>query len=529
MSERHEIMFETDGRHSSVYLYEPPMGVRQYVEPIDEVLDLGIDTISYVVGDCSVLLYDTKVGERWGHNVDLANHEVYYKAAQNCEAMIKSGYDPLMVVCEHAHKQGLNFLPHLLLNMSHVDHDRVTSCRVADFTTEHPKWQVGEEPDYTEAEFDQPNRLSYTVPEVRENRLAVIRELLGDYPTDGIEINFHDYTPFIARREVAEHTDTVTDWVRQISQACDEAARTQGRQKRLVARISATLEGSRLIGHDVETWVKEGLVDTIVAMPVGGDFSSETARLREIVTLTEDTGIPVIAGLDSVGQEQTTEVHRAAAVNAYHAGVQGILYHRYYPPPHRYPYTTQDTDRLRYLAYPDVVTHKDKTFHVGPGADRPKAATYGLTEQLPQELKVGNRGKEITIDVADDIASKQAAGELWRCELRIMLHEMLRADEVRMYWNGAVVPEDRIRKVDRVFQMRPSAGVRGYRLHVDLMDGLLPNKDTNTLRVDLLKKDEKLIHPISITDVDILVEYLPHRNALRNDETYAGAAVTFTP
>ena len=50
MSKKHEIIFETDGRHSSVYLYEPPMGIRQYVEPIDEVLDLGVDTISYVVG-----------------------------------------------------------------------------------------------------------------------------------------------------------------------------------------------------------------------------------------------------------------------------------------------------------------------------------------------------------------------------------------------------------------------------------------------------------------------------------------------
>ena len=62
MSKKHEIVFETDGRHSSVYLYEPPMGIRQYVEPIDEVLDLGVDTISYVVGDCAILLYDTKVG-----------------------------------------------------------------------------------------------------------------------------------------------------------------------------------------------------------------------------------------------------------------------------------------------------------------------------------------------------------------------------------------------------------------------------------------------------------------------------------
>ena len=98
MSQQNEIIFETDGRHSSIYLYEPPMGMRQYVEPIDEVLDLGIDTISYVVGDCSVLLYDTKVGERWGHNVDLANHEVWYKAAHNCQAMIESGRDPLLLV-----------------------------------------------------------------------------------------------------------------------------------------------------------------------------------------------------------------------------------------------------------------------------------------------------------------------------------------------------------------------------------------------------------------------------------------------
>lgn len=27
-----EVIFYTDGRHSSVYLYEPPMSVRQYVE-----------------------------------------------------------------------------------------------------------------------------------------------------------------------------------------------------------------------------------------------------------------------------------------------------------------------------------------------------------------------------------------------------------------------------------------------------------------------------------------------------------------
>ncbi len=32
MSRANEVMFYTDGRHTNVYLYEPPMGVKQYVD-----------------------------------------------------------------------------------------------------------------------------------------------------------------------------------------------------------------------------------------------------------------------------------------------------------------------------------------------------------------------------------------------------------------------------------------------------------------------------------------------------------------
>ena len=120
MSKTHEVMFYTDGRHSSVYLYEPPMGAKQYLEPIDELVDLGIDTITYAVGDCSVLLYATKVGERWGHNVDLTDHDIWWRAAHNAKLMIEQGTDPLMLVCQRAQQRGFQFLPSLLLNMIHT-------------------------------------------------------------------------------------------------------------------------------------------------------------------------------------------------------------------------------------------------------------------------------------------------------------------------------------------------------------------------------------------------------------------------
>ena len=140
----------------------------------------------------SVLLYDTKVGERWGHNYDLVSHEVWYRAAQNCEAMIAAGHDPLRVVCDHAHKRGMNFLAHLLLGLHHKPASRVTDGRQADFTTNHPEWMKGEDTSDKEGGFGVANQLSYAHAGVRADRLAVAAEVLTDYPTDGIEINFLD-------------------------------------------------------------------------------------------------------------------------------------------------------------------------------------------------------------------------------------------------------------------------------------------------------------------------------------------------
>lgn len=523
MSKAHEVMFYTDGRHSSVYLYEPPMGVRQYEEPIDELVDLGVDTITYAVGDCSVLLYATKVGERWGHNVDLTDHDIWWRAAKNAKAMIDSGVDPLMLVCRHAQERGFRFLPGLLLNMTHTPHDRVTNCRVADFTTEHAEWQVGPEPDYPEAAHDQPNRLSYAVPEVRANRLAVIRELVSDYPSDGIEINMMDYAPFIARREVAEHTDTMTEWVREIRRVCEAASAAQGQEKRLVVRIAATLAGNKAMGMDLEMWIREGLVDSVIAMAESLDgFEANTSGLREIVRAAHGTNVKVLAGIDATNRpELTREVNYAAAANAYAAGAGGVFFHTYYPQPKRYPYDDAATGRLRFMGYPDLLARQDKKFRLGTSPQPGTAMRLGLRNQLPAPLEPGQRGQEITLEVTDDAADKAQKDELWRSELRVFLQHLMEDDEIRLVWNGEEVPRSAQRWADWIYQLRPSPdhAVNGYRIHVDL-NGRLPRVGTNTLRVDVLKKDAQLIHPITVAEVAVVLQYLPHRNALRPDETY---------
>lgn len=524
MSKTHEVMFYTDGRHSSVYLYDPPMGARQYVEPVDELVDLGIDTVTYAVGDCSVLLYATEAGERWGENVDLTDHDIFWRAARNAKLMIESGTDPLMLVCEHAQKRGFQFLPSLLLNMAHTPPGRVTNCRTANFTTENPQWQVGPEPDCPAAEHDISSRLSYAVPEVRANRLAVINELVSRYPSDGIELNMCDYAPFIARGEVGDHTQTMTGWMRDIRKACHNAATAQGRVKRIVIRVGASVEGNGSMGMDLETWIKEGLVDAVIAVQVVGGFENDTSGLREIVSLARGTEVKVLAGMESTDPHQCSrKVVRAAAANAYAAGVQGTFFHTYYPMPQRYPYDDEVIGNLRFMGYPDLLAHKDKVFRLGI-AERPhRAPSYGLKEQLPVELKQGQSTGEIALEVCDDIADKATLGELWRCELRVFLQHLTYEDQIRLVWNGEEIAAANYRRADWTYQLRPRPdfAVNGYRLHVDLKNlERLPVSGINTIRFEVLRKDAQLTHAITVADVQLVVDYLPHRNALRDDERY---------
>ena len=77
--------------------------------------------------------------------------------------------------------------------------------------------------------------------------------------------------------------------------------------------------------------------------------------------------------------------------------------------------------------------------------------------------------------------------------------------------------------------MRPRPDyVRGYRLHVPLTETLLPKKGQNILSVSLNSKDPQLVLDIEITDIDVVVEYLPHKSAIRDDEVYSGGSA-FTP
>ena len=235
---------------------------------------------------------------------------------------------------------------------------------------------------------------------------------------------------------------------------------------------------------------------------------------------SRDMLVSVLAGINNPrSTENTRKVYYAAAVNAYAAGAQGVLFHTYYPGSNRYPYDDAATGSLRLMGYPDVLAHKDKRFHMGWNPKEKTPPKYGVPWQLPLKLVPGKIGQEIQLEIADDVIGKAKAGELWRCELRVVLQHLMHTDKFKLYWNGKEIAQEKQRKVDWTYRLRPRpANIRGYRFHVDLKGDDLPKMGTNTIRVDLLKKDAKLVMPVRVADVELVVEYLPGRNGLRPSE-----------
>ena len=165
----------------------------------------------------------------------------------------------------------------------------------------------------------------------------------------------------------------------------------------------------------------------------------------------------------------------------------------------------------------------DKTYRLPPPPARSGIGRFaGLTDQLPVILKPEETGTEIQLEIYDDIAGKAGTGQLWACELHVLINQLLHTDKVRIYWNGLEVPDSAIRWADWTYHLRPKPDmpISGYRAHVDLTQGLLPVRGVNNLRIDLVKRDEKLITDVSVQHVEVEVEYIAHRNALRDDENF---------
>ena len=104
----------------------------------------------------------------------------------------------------------------------------------------------------------------YAVKEVRDENLAVIREVLEDYEADGIELDFMFGSQYFKSDALDEGAKTMNAFVADVRELATQIGQKQGREVGVMARIGLLRDKNLSNALDAEQWLRDGSLDYIV-------------------------------------------------------------------------------------------------------------------------------------------------------------------------------------------------------------------------------------------------------------------------
>ena len=229
----------------------------------------------------------------------------------------KDGVDIAQRIVEESHRCRIEVFWEHRLNGADREADVSTPAQHP-LKTQHPDWLIKDS-------WWKPGLWNYAVPEVRQFKLSVLREVAKGYDLDGLNLDFGRHPPYFPTGEQWEHRDEMTDFVRQVRLMLQEVAQKRGRPFLLSVRVADTVPGCHFDGLDIENWVRLKLVDMIVI----GTRSIEVdlAGFKEVVQGSHVKLYPCIDqhhSPDGYHAVPAVEFVRGVAANWWHQGADGI-------------------------------------------------------------------------------------------------------------------------------------------------------------------------------------------------------------
>lgn len=515
------LMFYNDGRHPLIYMYEPPIQPEEYEAAVDELLGTPVEALMFCLGDGRTLLHDTQVGELWGHNYKKWPHLIFRRAHQNAKELIRRGHDPLRLLCDRARQQGLLLYPTLLVQQGRGPREVDVRCSEFRFNNAHLEIgaQGGIDPDHRSFSC-----LDFSHKEVRQERFAVVKEVIDRYPIDGFELQLN-YQPYYFRPEaVDEGRALLTEWIADIHRALKKS----GPDRELAIRVPASLEGCMQAGLDVEAWLKEGIVDVLIGQAYSGpELLDSMVDFRPLVAAAQGSGCRVHAALQSHIDsdrlaEASIEMLRAAACNYWAQGVDGLYLAHWFG---NWPYEASFYEKLREVMHPEVMAPKDKIYFLSTETGRypgPEPGP-GMGRQLPAPLDAGDRVK-LDLDISDDVRRWHKAGRVHEVLLRIRVANCTERDRLDFSLNGRPLPPESRRRINQLYRMSTPRYRTGscYWFIFRLEGRHLPRQGANRLQITLQKRDPAALPQLYVRDVELDIRYLMGKAFHRPDDPDLG-------
>jgi len=372
--------------------------------------------------------HDTAVGEvsgPWGASLP----------ADGERTLRDRGRDCLQIITDFCHEHGMEAF--CSMRMNDVHDGKMPHAR-SQFKKDKPGLLLGVEGDHEghvgEARWW--SGVDYERAEVRERAFRLVEDVCRGHDVDGVELDFLRHPVFFKRTREGlparpRHSEMMTDLMRRVHAMSVHAGEVRGRPVLVAVRVPDTVRICLHLGLDVETWLREGLVDIVVA---GGYV--HLAPWEEMIELGHAHGVPVYPCISAsrlrcrVAQplERELLLWRGEALGAWGAGADGLyLFNHFEDGPASF-LRNADADWLRELP---------RVYAPNPGVPekwlgRELAAGFGL---LPLSVAEGE-AREATLYVNEEVS----VGAGTEVSLRVRLSRLADADSVKVAFNGAPVP-----------------------------------------------------------------------------------------
>ena len=336
---RRRIIFNNDG--DDIWAPVPATPEAFLASRTSGLLESQMDTLFCCTGRTTTLWHETKVGS-------------FLNLGAAKRFIVNEGRDCLQIQLDFCRDNGIEAFWSMRMNDVHDSYRNapaLASQKLAlqlfsTYKQTHPTYLMGQ-PDDSQKYPIQSTRsmwsaLNYTIPEVRDHVFHLVQEVCQGYDLDGLELDFERSPVYFTSTldmlpAQPEQRDSMTELVRRIRKMTQQAGVQRGRPMLVAVRVPLTVSAAEFLGLDVERWLREDLVDLLIA---GGGCFPMAMPIRELVRLGHQYDVPVYPCIDNSAMYKggfwgggrgpdlldlsSPEAWRGAAMNIWNSAADGV-------------------------------------------------------------------------------------------------------------------------------------------------------------------------------------------------------------
>ena len=513
MAKRPKFFYHNDG--SFPFYFAPPMSPEEFVyEAVGRFIGTQVDAVvchQFGFGD-SVPLWPTEVPGAKGIDTEKVGFVSEWRQQETMFGLWEEGIDPWQLSLEAAHAAGMEYWVGNRFNDLHgARHQWVSEFRV-----NHPEYELGDKAASPMPRSDkQSTGLNFAIPEVRAHRLALVEEACTRYDTDGFEWDFTRH-PGYHFPNMDKGRPMLTEYMREARALLNRIGEARGRPVGFGIRVIGTPEKCHEIGLELETWIKEGLVDFVSPSPYWDTVTY--LPFESFLEMAKGTDCRILGCTSEYvgpgGHEcPPKSALRAGALNAWRQGVDGIYLFNFQRAMHA---KMDDSELLSQLGDPATLEFRDKLYAETPArgavSSWPSAPFYeGSDHQLPLTLeeKPSGPGETIRFLVSDDLDTAAGRGILDGVTLELILVSVTSKDAFEFKLNGKVLPKTVSLDVPLGYIVGPGSNAKqgNYAFRYDVREDGWIKQGWNEVEAVLRKRNPRVETEFVLHDLNLEINY----------------------